>query len=256
MNNSLLVQQSFGPNAQKYAQSAVFAKGESLERLIAVTAPRPEWSALDVATGGGHTALALARHVRQVIATDITPQMLDAAQTMIAAQGVTNVSFREADAQNLPFTDHEFDLITCRIAPHHFPDVFKFVSECARAVTPGGLVAVIDNISPPHDFTARYFNAYEKLRDPSHHWAYAARDWQRFFADAGLTTVHVEEFRKAFEFGDYCERMSVPELNRLRLRAMLVQAPETAREVLAPFEKGGQLWFNLNEVLIVGRKEL
>ncbi|HLF02673.1 MAG TPA: class I SAM-dependent methyltransferase, partial [Anaerolineales bacterium] len=85
MNNSLLVQQSFGPNAQKYAQSAVFAKGESLERLIAVTAPQPEWNALDVATGGGHTALALARHVRQVIATDITPQMLDAAQTMIAA---------------------------------------------------------------------------------------------------------------------------------------------------------------------------
>src|SRR3972149_3472006 len=145
-DNPTLVQQSFGPNAEKYARSAVFAEGESLNRLLEVVNLQPDWIALDVATGGGHTALAAAKHVRQVIATDITPQMLLAAERMIRNSGVSNVSFREADAQNLPFADGEFDLVTCRIAPHHFPDVAKFVRERARVVKSGGAVAVIDNV--------------------------------------------------------------------------------------------------------------
>ena len=252
-DNTALVQQSFGPNAHKYAQSAVFAQGESLTRLIEIVNPQPDWIALDVATGGGHTALAVGRRVQHVIATDITPQMLEAARTMITAQGVNNVAFREADGQNLPFADREFDLVTCRIAPHHFPDVFKFVSECARVIKPDGSVAVIDNVSPAHEFTARYVNAFEKLRDPSHHWAYSARDWRRFFVDAGLTVTHAEDYRKAFDFGDYCDRLNVSPANRLRLEALLRQAPEAARKFFAPFEKGGRLQFHLEEVLIIGR---
>lgn len=254
-DNTTLVQQSFGPNAEKYAQSAAFAQGKSLIRLIEAANPQPDWIALDVATGGGHTALAVARRVKRVVATDITPQMLAAAEKMIARQGVSNVSFREADAMNLPFADGEFDLVTCRIAPHHFPDVARFLGECARAVRPGGGVAVIDNITPPDRFAARYVNAFEKLRDPSHLWAYSADEWQAFFAEAGLRVTLVEQFGKAHEFDDYCERMNVSEANRLRLRAMLVQAPRGPKEAFDIFEKGGQVWFHLNEVLIVGVKD-
>ncbi len=250
-DNTTLVQQSFGPNAQKYAESAHFAKSEGLSRLIEVLSPQPSWRALDVATGGGHTALAVARHVHSVVATDVTPQMLTAAETMIRAQGVTNVTFREADAQHLPFEAGEFDLVTCRIAPHHFPDVFAFVTESQRVLKPGGFLAVIDNLTPPDSFTARYINAFEKLRDPSHLWAYAARDWKRFYADAGLTVTHIEEFHKPFDFIDYCDRMSVPALTRLQLEAMLRQAPKGPREAFDIFEKGGRLGFHLTELLIV-----
>jgi len=253
-DNTTLVQQTFGPNAEKYARSAAFAKGESLNRLLEAVNPQPDWIALDVATGGGHTALAVAKHVRQVIATDITPQMLLAAETMIRNSGVSNVTFREADAQNLPFADGEFDLVTCRIAPHHFPDVAKFVRECARVTTSGDTVAVIDNVTLSDRFTARYVNAFEKLRDPSHLWAHSADEWQVFFADAGLRVTLTEKFRKAHEFGDYCERMNVSEANRFRLRAMLTQAPKGPKEAFDIFEKGGQVWFHLSEVLIVGVK--
>jgi ubiquinone/menaquinone biosynthesis C-methylase UbiE len=251
-DNTARVQQSFGPNAQKYAHSAVFASSPSLDRLIELLDPQPGWTALDIATGGGHTALRLARRVQQVVAVDITPQMLRAAEDMIAAQGVANVSFHEADAQNLPFPGASFDLVTCRIAPHHFPDVQAFVRESARVARPAGVVAVVDNVSPPDPFGARYFNAYEKLRDPSHHWAYTPGEWQAFFADLGLRVTALETFRKAFEFGDYCDRMSVPEADRHRLRAMLVHAPKTPRAYFDIFERGGALWFHLAEVLIVG----
>ncbi len=252
MNNASQIKQSFGPNAKKYAASPAFASGESLSRLLEVVRPRPDWIALDVATGGGHTALALSGRVKRVVAADLTPQMLIAARNMIAGRGVDTLSFCEADAQRLPFAPAAFDLVTCRIAPHHFPDVAQFVRECARAVKPGGTVAIIDGIAVGGGFTVRYLNAFETLRDPSHHWLYPARRWEAFFKEAGLHVTLVETFRKTHEFGDYCDRLNVSPADRLRLRAMLTQAPNGPKHAYDIFEKGGQLWFHLHEVLIVG----
>lgn len=114
------VQEFFGVNADKYATSKVHAKGASLERVVELVRPKPEWRALDVATAAGHTAFVFAPHVTHVIATDITPEMLSVAQKVGEEKGIDNVSFQEADAENLPFDDASFDLVTCRIAPHHF----------------------------------------------------------------------------------------------------------------------------------------
>ena len=129
-----LVRRQFGAHAQNYVTSPDHAKSDSLDRLVAVLQPQPHWRVLDVATGGGHTALALAPHVREVVATDLTTEMLAAAERHIVGQGVANVSFREADATALPFGDAEFDLVTCRIAPHHFPDCAAFVREKLRGI--------------------------------------------------------------------------------------------------------------------------
>lgn len=252
MKTSQLVKASFGPNAQKYADSKIFASGKSLERMLEVVAPRPHWLALDIATGGGHNALAISKHVGRAIATDITPQMVRAARSMIGGGGQTNVDYAEADAQSLPFAGGGFDLVSCRIAPHHFPDVPGFVRECARAVKPGGIIAIIDGATPDDPFTRRYLNAYEKLRDPSHVWQYSANDWRRFFEESRLSIMLVEQFVKRHEFTDYCDRMNVSEVNRQRLRAMLVQAPRGAKEAYQIVQQGAQLWFDLGEVLIVG----
>ncbi|MCZ7669472.1 MAG: hypothetical protein M5U34_20985 [Chloroflexi bacterium] len=70
------VQTIFGGSADAYVSSQVHAKGDSLARLLELLTPQPDWRVLDVATGGGHTAFTLAPHVRQVVATDITPEML------------------------------------------------------------------------------------------------------------------------------------------------------------------------------------
>ncbi|MEO0619799.1 MAG: methyltransferase type 11, partial [Pseudomonadota bacterium] len=64
----------FGVNAEKYATSAVHAKGASLAALVTAMAPEPDWRLLDVATAAGHTALAFAPHVAEVVAGDLTPQ--------------------------------------------------------------------------------------------------------------------------------------------------------------------------------------
>src|SRR5690349_15077467 len=106
------VRRQYGAHAGAYVTSAVHAHGASLARLVELTRPQPDWIVLDVATGGGHTALAFAPHVRKVVATDLTPEMLAAAEPFVRERGVANVAFRVADAENLPFGEGEFDLVT------------------------------------------------------------------------------------------------------------------------------------------------
>ncbi len=248
-----LVKQQFGAHAEQYVTSIHHASGDSLNRLLELVQPQPGWRALDVATGGGHTALALAPRVREVVATDLTAEMLAAAERFIRSKDAANVVFREADAMALPFADGEFDLVTCRIAPHHFPDCAQFVREAARVLRPGGVAALIDNIVPADAAAARHINALEKLRDPSHNWAYTAADWLDFFAAAGLEVTHSEIYRKTVDFSYWCDMLSVEEKRRDQLRALLLQAPAPAREALAPQMIGGALKFSLTEVLVLGK---
>src|SRR5689334_7646748 len=140
-------QERFGKYAQGYVDSKSHAQGGELGRLVELAQPQSDWLALDVATGGGHTALTFAAHVRQVIAYDMTLPMLQAARKFIEPKA-ENVAFAAGDAENLPFAPASFNLITCRIAAHHFPDVFKFVQSCARSLKPGGMLLVQDHVLP------------------------------------------------------------------------------------------------------------
>ncbi len=219
-----------------------------------MTRPRAEWRALDIATGGGHTALALAPHVREVVATDITAEMLQAAERFVRGKGIANVSFGEADAMNLPFPAASFDLVTCRIAPHHFTDCARFVRETARVLRPGGVAAVVDNVVPEDAEASAFINEFERLRDPSHRRAWSRREWIDFFTEAGLEVGHAETFRKARDFEKWSDRMGVGEPLRARLRAMLAGATAVAAEALAPETVDGRLRFHLSEVLIVARR--
>jgi SAM-dependent methyltransferase len=125
---------------------------------VELTQPHAGWHALDIATGAGHTAFAFAPYVARVTASDLTPEMLIVAEKLAMEKGLTNVDFKEADAEHLPFDEATFDLVTCRIAPHHFPDIVQFLRECARILKPGGVLAVVDNIVPgDQDETVREF---------------------------------------------------------------------------------------------------
>ena len=259
------IQRRFGAAAADYASSPVHAKGYSLGRLVELVEPQPEWRVLDVATGAGHTALAFAPHVTTVAATDLTFEMLVQTRRLAAERGVRNAVAVQNDAQRLPFGTGRFDLVTCRIAPHHFPDIGAFVLEAARVLRPGGLLAVADNVVPDThlrgkkrrlaDDAAAYINAFEALRDPGHVRALGVKAWQQHFTAAGLRLLQSETFRKEIDFEPWVARMRVPDADRLRLRAMLQQAPDLVSATLTPQIANDRITFWLMEAILIGRKE-
>jgi SAM-dependent methyltransferase len=246
-------QAQFGAHAQSYVESRLHARGASLARLVELADPQPDWRVLDIATGGGHTALAFAPHVARVVASDITHPILLAAREHASARGTDNVILVRNDAGALPFASGTFDAVTCRLAGHHFPDVAGFVRECARVVRPGGWVAVVDNVVPGEKEIAEYVNTFDALRDPSHEWAYSLDDWQAFLVAAGLEVTHSEIMRKPVDLDEWAARSGVAPDDLTRLRVLLLRAPDAVRDFLNPRQVGARVVFDLGEALIVAR---
>ena len=250
-----LIQQQFGAHANDYATSTVHAQGASLQRLVTLTQPQSTWVVLDVSTGAGHTALTFAPLVARVMACDLTPQMLDAARKLASERGITNLAFRDADAHHLPFDDATFDLVTNRIALHHYTDARQAILEMARVCKPGGIVALVDNIVPPDKPIAAYINHFEKRRDPSHQWAYPAVRLAAMMTEAGLRVEHSETLAKAMDFAAWANRMGASEETIAKLRQLLLEeAPPAAKEFWQPTIRDGMIWLTMSEAVLVARK--
>jgi len=195
-----LVNSQFGPVAAAYTSSLTHSDPEALRRVVELAAPKSSDFALDIATGAGHTALALAPHVAQVTAYDLTEPMLAETRRNAAARGLTNVSTQQGAAESLPFADASFDIVTVRQAPHHFADVRAAVREMARVAKSGARVVIVDSAAPEDDSLDREWNEMERLRDPSHVRNYRLSEWREFVASAGLR-ITFEEFSFATEQG-------------------------------------------------------
>ncbi|HLG60736.1 MAG TPA: methyltransferase domain-containing protein [Ktedonosporobacter sp.] len=250
------VQDYFSRTAASYVSSFSHRTGEDLDRLIELGEWNAQQQALDIATGGGHTALAVAPHVAQVTVTDLTPTMLEKARAYILSQGITNAQFQVADAERLPFSDASFDRVTCRIAPHHFPDIARAVREVARVLKPNGLFLLIDCMAPSDPELDRFDNTIEKLRDPSHGRSCTVEEWQQFFAQTGLRIEHTEFFRKVHHYDDWTARSQLPAEEKTALAHYILGShPRIQRYFEVTVRSDGALESFTNDFLLLkGRK--
>ena len=180
------VQSAFTLQAPGFADPGLTLGREELLRWVVESLPlTPETRVLDVAAGTGHLSRKTAPLVRSVAAVDVTPAMLDALRTEAGREGLDNLQPVLADAGRLPFADGQFDLVLCRLGLHHFADPAAEVAEMTRVTRVSGTVAVVDLLSPDDaDLAARY-NAFERMRDPSHTWAVTAGELRSLMDAAG-----------------------------------------------------------------------
>ena len=224
------VQKQFGENADSYVNSPIHKDGKDLQKLHEMAVCFGEAHLLDVATGGGHTANAFAPFVGRVTALDLTPEMLAAAEKFIKINGYLNVDYRKGDAENLPFSNEVFDIVTCRIAPHHFPNVDKFISEVYRVLKPKGQFLLDDNVVPEDDEFDQFYNTIEKFRDYSHFRAWKKSEWLRLLEMSGFEIYEWHRFVKTFRFEPWCHRMNLPQGEKEKLAQYILNATEKIKD--------------------------
>ena len=235
----------FDRQSDRYGKSHILADTQDVAMgLAGVVAPK-DGTALDVATGGGHTALWLARHGWKVTAGNIAPRMLENAQKL-CADAELGIESRLFPAEQMPFVDCTFDLVTVGVAPHHFSSPAKFVQETARVLKPGGHFLLIDGSVPDDDpETEEWLHRVEKWRDPSHGRLLSRKAWASPIREAELHVLLAElhPFKQP-DLQWYFETAATSTENRARVLEAVRLASERVRAALQlGREEGKIVWW-------------
>lgn len=223
------VRAQFTASAEAYVQSTGHAAGADLEQLLTWGRKGGASRVLDLATGGGHTALAFAAFTPTVVATDLTEPMLRAAREFIAGRGALNVRFAASDADALPFKPETFGVVTCRIAAHHFSDLLPPLRQVARVLRPGGSLLVQDILGHDDPELAAFLLEVEKRRDPSHVRSFRRVEWTAFLRAAGLTVIDEAIVTKVRIWEEWTGRMRMTAEAKADLERFVLEAPALCR---------------------------
>ncbi len=219
-SHEALVGDQFGARAGAYLTSVVHATGADLARLAAIARERSAARVLDLGCGGGHVTFAVAPHVREVVAYDLSPEMLDVVARAARERGFPNVTTQQGVAERLPFVDASFDMVMSRYSAHHWRDFAAGLAEAARVLAPGGIAAFVDSVSPGTPLADTFMQAIELLRDPSHVRSYSGAEWEAGLARAGLVVRETRRHRVRLVFKTWVERMATPQVQVEAIRAL------------------------------------
>lgn len=225
-----VVEAQFGPRAEAYLQSAVHSQGQDLAAFAALLAEGGAGARLlDLGCGGGHMAFAAAPHVGEVVAYDLSAEMLAVVARAAGERSLGNILTEQGAAKSLPFPDTSFDWVASRFSAHHWSDWTAGLREAFRVLKPGGRGVFIDVISPGLPVLDTYIQTVEVLRDTSHVRDYARAEWEAALAGAGFVTQSTRSHRLRMEFASWIARMRTPEPLAIAIRALQGAMAEPVR---------------------------
>jgi SAM-dependent methyltransferase len=190
--------------AEAFRESPTHRQGPDLDLLVEMCEPGDGVKVLDVATGGGHVARRLREQGCEVVTVDPAPGM----RPDVVAR-----------AEHLPFDEGSFDVVTCRIAPHHFDDIRAAVAEMARVAQ--RLLVIEDNL-----FIDEQVEQAERLRDPTHVRCYSEEEWKEMLTDAGLGVQRAERLERRRDIDDWIARVATPPADAERVKELLADRIE------------------------------
>jgi len=240
--NQSAVAAQFDRQSDRYGKSHILADTADVAAGLEGVPIPPNGAALDVATGGGHTALYLARQGWRVTAGDIAPRMLENAVRLAAEAGCT-IETRRFPGELMPFPDLSFDLVTVRVAPHHFSSPAQFVAEVARVLRPGGHFLLIDGSVPDNDpETEAWLHLVERWRDPTHGRFLSRAAWEELVRDEGLIVRRSTlQPLKQPDLQWYFETAATPPENRAKVLDAVRTAPPHVRSALRLGDEDGRI---------------
>lgn len=218
------IREQFTAQVERFARSPHVNAEEPLARFLALVRPRGDERALDVACGPGLLARAFAPRVRALVGVDLTHAMLVKAREIAPA-----ARFAVADALALPLGDASRDLVLTRLALHHMPDPAAAIAEMARVLGPGGRLAIFDMTTSEVEEEARYHDAIERLRDPSHARALPLSELLRAVGRAGLDAARMDAMDFEIEVEGWIARAEQTREAAEEARRLIAAAEGTRR---------------------------
>jgi ubiquinone/menaquinone biosynthesis C-methylase UbiE len=231
---------------------------ESLRWLLEHAQCRASDRVLDIATGTGFTALSFAPLVAEVVGLDVSEGMLAKAREQARAAGLSNVSFETGAAESIPFPDAQFDIVTCRVAPHHFLSVPAFLTEANRVLRPGGRLLIADTTVPDNaPEVDAWQNRAERLRDQSHVRNYSPSEWRTFVNAAAFNIEDLATLDESasMNLDDWLAKSGCTGESAAEVRRMFAEASEAVRRAfaIAPLD-GGETGFRWIRIVLAARK--
>ncbi|RDU15612.1 class I SAM-dependent methyltransferase [Citrobacter freundii] len=227
------VEKQFGSQANAYLTSTVHASGRDLQRLGERLSAFPQARVLDMGCGAGHASFVAAQHVKLVVAYDLSSQMLEVVAEAAKDRGLENIATRQGYAESLPFEDNVFDVVISRYSAHHWHDVGRALREVNRVLKPGGVLIVMDVMSPGHPVRDIWLQTVEALRDTSHVRNYSSGEWLSLINDANLIADTLLTDRLALEFSSWVARMRTPAALSDAIRAYQQSASAQVKDYFA-----------------------
>ena len=249
--HSQAVDKQFGSQAQDYLTSAVHSQGADLQRLAGLLAACKEAQVIDLGCGAGHASFVAATVVKNVIAYDLSAQMLEVVAQAARDKQLSNITVQQGVAESLPFDDHSADVIISRYSAHHWHDVGQALREVARVLKPGGKFIMMDVVSPGHPLLDIYLQTVEVLRDTSHVRNYSPGEWMSMVSEAGLIAREVTTDRLPLEFTSWIARMRTPDHFAVAIREL---QKTLSAEVVKHFEIQPEGTFTSDIMMLVASK--
>ncbi|HVM62444.1 MAG TPA: class I SAM-dependent methyltransferase [Verrucomicrobiae bacterium] len=248
-------QQQFDRQSSRYGQGHILSDVSDVREALARLTWLKIGQALDMATGAGHTGLYLASLGWQVTLADISAAMLERAAAAARERGL-HVATRQHAAETFPYEDDTFDLVTCRVAAHHFSDPAAFVRETSRVLKPNGAFLLIDgSIEDGQPVAEEWAHNVEKLRDPSHHRLLSPGTWKKLCGDAGLRVVfsELQPFKQP-DLNWYFDTANTSPENRSKVLELIRTTPPEARKLFRLGEEDGKIVWWWQRLVLVAQK--
>lgn len=254
MSHKDTIRKEFTRQAEAFAALRELHSPERIDRLVNAISPAPTERALEIATGPGHVAMALALRCREVVGVDLTDAPLAIAERTRRERGLDNIRFQRADAEQLPFADDEFDIVLCRFALHHFEDPAVPLREMIRVCRPGGRIVVEDLAASEIPGRAAFYNHFERLRDTSHTRALSMSELLCLFGTHGLEidSLYTADLVQAAE--QWLANSHTPPDRAAQVRDLLARDEREDLSGTRPFRRDGELFFTQKTLAVVARK--
>lgn len=249
-------QEQFARQSHRYAKGHILENIQDVREAANAIPLPPKARVLDIATGAGHTALFFAALGHEVTAADIAPPMLERVREAACRRSLP-ITTNLHSAEQLPYDDASFDLVTCRVAAHHFSSPEDFVRETARVLKPGGWFLLIDgSVQDDQNEAEEWMHQVEKLRDPSHHRMLTPRAWSRLCEQNGLAvqTAALTQFKQP-DLNWYFETAATSPENRKAALQLIANAPASTRALFQIAEEDGKTVWWWQRLTLIARKE-